>query len=445
MLGALILQIILIAVNAIFAGAEIAVVSMNSVKLKAAVEQGNKKARVLLRLTENPARFLATIQVVITLAGYVGSAYATDNFAEPLVNGLVSLGVPIPKNVLRSACPLVISLIMSYFSIVFGELIPKRIAMQNKEGVSYGLSGLLSLVSKIFFPLVWLLTVSTNLVLKLLHVDVQEEEQVSEEEIKMIVSTSYSQGEIESNENELIQNVFEFNDLELEEICTHRTQVEWLSMEDTPEEWDEIIYSSYHSKFPVCGDSLDHIVGVLDSRIYLRSKDHSREEVMKTAVKKPFFVLESMKADDLFFKMKQTGHYFAVVIDEYGGFTGIVTLRDLMEILVGDLDDEPSEESEPDDIRQLDENTWLIQGSADLTEVDEALGTDLDQEDCDTFSGYLLNALGGEVPDAGATFTLDEKGLTIEARMGTGHLVQEAKVTRQPQQVLEPMDGETSS
>ncbi|MGI5957838.1 MAG: hemolysin family protein [Massiliimalia sp.] len=428
MLGAILLQVILIGVNAVFAGAEIAVVSMNGVKLKNAAEQGNRKAQVLLRLTENPARFLATIQVAITLSGYLGSAYATDNFSEPLVHGIMSLGIPVSEQVLRSVCPLVISLIMAYFGIVFGELIPKRIAMQNKEGVSYGLSGLLSVIAKIFVPLVWLLTASTNFFLKLMHIDTQAEEQVSEEEIRMIVSTSCSQGEIESNENELIQNVFEFNDVSLEEICTHRTEVEYLSLEDTDEEWEQLIFSSRHSMFPVCGERQDHIMGILDSRIYLRSQSRSREHILKTAVKKPFFVLEGMKADDLFFAMKQSGNYFAVVLDEYGGFTGIVTLRDLMEILVGELED-VSEPEKPEDIRQIDEHTWLIQGCADLEEIDDLFQTHLAEDEYDTFSGYLLDALGGQVPDEGEDFELELGNMKIYATMGKGHRVQEARVT----------------
>ena len=232
MIFALLLQIILICVNAVFAGAEIAVVSMNGATLQARAEEGNRKAKVLMRLVENPSRFLATIQVAITLAGYLGSAYATDSFADPLVDLLHSWNVPISEGTLRSFCPLVITLIMSFFSIVFGELVPKRIAMQNKEKVSYALSGTLSFISKAFAPLVWLLTNSTNLVLRLCRIDPEEEEEVTEEEIRMMVSQSLSQGQIEQDENAMIQNIFDFNDVTLDEICTHRKDVTVLYLDD---------------------------------------------------------------------------------------------------------------------------------------------------------------------------------------------------------------------
>ena len=431
MIFALLLQIILICVNAVFAGAEIAVVSMNGATLQARAEEGNRKAKVLMRLVENPSRFLATIQVAITLAGYLGSAYATDSFADPLVDLLHSWNVPISEGTLRSFCPLVITLIMSFFSIVFGELVPKRIAMQNKEKVSYALSGTLSFISKAFAPLVWLLTNSTNLVLRLCRIDPEEEEEVTEEEIRMMVSQSLSQGQIEQDENAMIQNIFDFNDVTLDEICTHRKDVTGLDLEDDLDVWDEKINQTSYDCYPVYKESQDQIMGVLDAKKYLRMANRTKEEVLKKTVLKPLFVLEGMKADHLLLKMKQTKTTFAIVLDEYGGFVGVVTLKDLLVLLVEDLEEE-SHSNESEGIVLLEDHTWRIQGDAMVEDVNKILGLQLSDEEYDTFSGYVLDALGGTLPDSNTCFDIKTQDMMIKARMGNDHRVEEAIV-----QVLE--------
>lgn len=436
MIFALLLQIILICVNAVFAGAEIAVVSMNGATLQARAEEGNRKAKVLMRLVENPSRFLATIQVAITLAGYLGSAYATDSFADPLVDLLHSWNVPISEGTLRSFCPLVITLIMSFFSIVFGELVPKRIAMQNKEKVSYALSGTLSFISKAFAPLVWLLTNSTNLVLRLCRIDPEEEEEVTEEEIRMMVSQSLSQGQIEQDENAMIQNIFDFNDVTLDEICTHRKDVTGLNLEDDLDVWDEKINQTSYDCYPVYKESQDQIIGVLDAKKYLRMADRTKEEVLKKTVLKPLFVLEGMKADHLLLKMKQTKTTFAIVLDEYGGFVGVVTLKDLLVLLVEDLEEE-GQSNESEGIVLLEDHTWRIQGDAMVEDVNKILGLQLSDEEYDTFSGYVLDALGGTLPDSNACFDIRTEDMLIKARMGNDHRVEEAIV-----QILEKEEQE---
>lgn len=436
MIFALLLQIILICVNAVFAGAEIAVVSMNGATLQARAEEGNRKAKVLMRLVENPSRFLATIQVAITLAGYLGSAYATDSFADPLVDLLHSWNVPISEGTLRSFCPLVITLIMSFFSIVFGELVPKRIAMQNKEKVSYALSGTLSFISKAFAPLVWLLTNSTNLVLRLCRIDPEEEEEVTEEEIRMMVSQSLSQGQIEQDENAMIQNIFDFNDVTLDEICTHRKDVTGLDLEDDLDVWDEKINQTSYDCYPVYKESQDQIIGVLDAKKYLRMADRTKEEVLKKTVLKPLFVLEGMKADHLLLKMKQTKTTFAIVLDEYGGFVGVVTLKDLLVLLVEDLEEE-GQSNESEGIVLLEDHTWRIQGDAMVEDVNKILSLQLSDEEYDTFSGYVLDALGGTLPDSNACFDIKTEDMLIKARMGNDHRVEEAIV-----QILEKEEQE---
>lgn len=427
MLKPLILLIILIFLNAAFASAEIAVISMKDARLKKLTDEGNSKAIKLTALTKQPARFLATIQVAITLASLLQSAFAAENFAGPLVSILTDAGVTISESVLRSVCVIVITLILAYFNLVFGELVPKRVAMKKAESMALGMANVLYLVSKIFAPLVWLLTASTNLMLRLLGMNPEEEgETVTEEEIRMMLAEGKEKGTIPTEENELIQNVFEFNDISVEEICTHRRDVSLLSMSETETEWDEVIGSTRHTYYPVCRENSDDIIGVLDSRDYFRLQEKKREYVMKRAVEKAVFIPESMKANVLFRKMKQTRNYFAVIIDEYGGMAGIITLHDLVEALVGDLD-EKEECFKPADIEQISETTWRIQGCADLEEVSEVLERTFPTDIYDTFNGYVCDRLG-RVPANGESLEWEGDGLHIAVKDVKNHIIGECVV-----------------
>ena len=403
--GSLILQIVLIAINAIFACVEIAVVSVNDTKLEKMVSDGNKKAIRLQKLTSQPSRFLATIQVAITLSGFLGSAFAADNFSEPLVAWLLSIGVPIPERTLDTIAVVLITLILSYVTLIFGELVPKRVAMNKTEAIALGLSGLITFFSKLFAPLVWLLTASTNGVLRILGIDPNEkEDEVTEEEIRMMVDAGSEKGAIDCEEKELIQNVFEFNDISVEEICTHRTDVSMLWMDESIDEWEEIIHESRHSYFPVCGEDVDDIIGILDAKDYFRLKEKNHEIIMREAIKPAYFVPENVKASTLFQNMKKSGNYFAVVLDEYGGMEGIITVRDLIEELVGDL----SEEQEADrqqEIEQVSDDTWKILGTTQLDDVADALDVELPVDEYDTFGGYIFGELG-TVPDDGSQFEM---------------------------------------
>ena len=285
MITAIILQVILIFLNAVFASAEIAVISTNENKLEKLAEAGDKRAGRLIKLTSRPAKFLSTIQVAITLAGLLGSAFAADNFAAPLTDALIAAGIGIPRGTLNTICVIVITLILSYFSIVFGELIPKRIAMRRAEKMALGLSGLLKFVSVFFAPLVWLLTVSTNGVLRLFGIRPDEEESpATEEEIMLMVESSSEHGAINAKENELIQNVFEFNDTSVGEVCTHRKDTAILFTTDSEEEWRNTLNENYHTYYPVCGKDADDVIGILNTKIYFRLEDQSRENVLERAV-----------------------------------------------------------------------------------------------------------------------------------------------------------------
>ncbi|MBQ4085683.1 MAG: HlyC/CorC family transporter [Clostridia bacterium] len=424
----LVLQVVLIALNAVFACAEIAILSINEQKLEKMAEEGNKKAAKLARLTSQPARFLATIQVSITLAGFLGSAFAADNFAERLVNWLVGIGCPVPLSLLNTVSVVLITLILSYFTLVFGELVPKRVAMRKSEQIALGISGLVSGISVVFKPIVSLLTVSTNAVLRLMHIDPDaQDETVTEEEIRMMVDAGEENGAIDAEEKEIIQNVFAFDDLTAGEIATHRTDVSILWTEESMEEWEKIIHDKRHTMYPVCGETADDVLGLLNAKDYFRLADKSRENVLKL-IRPAYFVPEGVKADVLFRNMRKNRSRIAIVLDEFGGMQGVITLNDLLEQLVGDLEDgdEPVQAAE---IEKLGENTWRISGSAELDEVAEQLEIELPVDDYDTFGGFAFSSLG-MVPDDGTVHELDVDELHIRIEKVLDHKVVTALVTK---------------
>ena len=432
MLGLIILQLVLIALNAIFACAELAVLSINETKLERMADQGDKRAKRLFKLTREPAKFLATIQVAITLSGFLGSAFAADGFSEPLVDWVLGLGVNIPRATLDSIAVVVITLILSYFTLVFGELVPKRIAMKKAKALGLSISGLVNGISVVFRPIVWFLSVSTNATLRLLGLDPNEvDEQVNEEEILMMVDAGSEKGAIDEQEKTFIQNVFEFDDLTAKEIAVHRTEVTILWMEDSMEEWAMTIHDSRHTLYPVCQDSADNIIGILNAKDYFRLDDKSRAHIMHNAVKTPFFVPETIKADVLFRKMKKTRNIMAIVLDEYGGMVGIITLNDLIEQLVGDLGEDTAEEAaaEPH-VEQMNENTWAIIGNVELYDIEQALDVDIGMEDVDTFTGLVFGELDMIPHDGEQDIELDFKGLHIHIKKVEDHQISYATVTK---------------
>ena len=424
----LLLQLILILLNAVFACAEIAVISISEAKLEKLSDSGNKRAKRLLSLTSQPARFLATIQIGITLAGFMGSAFAADSFAQKLVDLFVRIGIPLRLTVLRPVSVVIITLALSYITLVLGELVPKRIAMQKAEAIGLGLSGLVYAISKILKPIVWLLTVSTNGMLRLFGFDPDaQDDGVTEEEIRIMVDASSSKGEIDEEEREFIHNIFEFDDLTAQRLMTHRTDVTMLWMEDKDSEWEQTIIESRHSIYPICKDSQDNIVGVLNTKDYFRLADRSRENVMANAVKAPQFVPENVSADILLRNMKKNRNHFAVVMDEYSGMSGIITINDLLEQLVGDFDDETDESEDMTIIEQIDENTWNISGFADMEEVEEAIGKNLPRDEYETFAGMVLSILG-YIPEDGSTPEIEAHGLYIQITSMKDHRMETAIV-----------------
>lgn len=424
----LLLQFILIIINALFAGAEIAVISMNDNKLAKLSAMGDKRAVRLSELTAQPARFLSTIQVGITLAGFLASAFAANNFSGMMVDWLVRSGVTISPAKLDTIAVVTITLILSYFTLVLGELVPKRIAMRKAEKMALAMSGLIYFVAKLFAPLVWLLTVSTNGILHLLGIDpYADDEVITEEEIRMMVDAGSEKGAISHNEKDMIQNIFEFNDKDAEDIMTHRTEVSVLWMDETDEQWESTITESKHSIYPVCDGSTDNIIGVLKAKEYFRIKDRNREKVLETAVKPAWFVPETVRADVLFRNMKNSRNHFAIVLDEYGGMNGIITMNDLLEEIVGELDDDDSIPEDSPLIERIDSHTWKIQGTAPLDLVSVHLGIALPEDEYDTFGGLIFGLLG-TVPDDGSTPELEEYGMNIKVTEIRNHRLETAVV-----------------
>jgi len=424
----LLLQLLLIALNAVFASAEIAVISMNDVRLQSLAAGGDKKARRLSKITSSPAKFLATIQVAITLSGFLGSAFAADNFADRLTARLISWGVSIPEATLRTLCVILITVILSFFTLVLGELVPKRIAMKKAEPLALGISGLLSFISKIFAPIVWLLSVSTNGILRLLGIDPNDtDETVTEEEIRMMIDAGSEKGTIDEDEKELLQNVFEFDDLTAGEIATHRTDVAILWIEE-PEEWEQTIIDSRHTIFPVCHETADEIIGVVNAKDFFALRgDKTR---LSSIIRKAYLVPESVKADVLFSNLKKRHEQLAIVLDEHGGMEGVVTLTDILECIVGDFDEDTlAENNGQPDVVQLDENRWQVSGGASIDDVNEKLSLTLDDEDYDTFGGYVLSILGA-IPADHSSFTVEDDDLVIRVTSVLEHRIEMTEVTK---------------
>ena len=428
LIGPIILQVVLIVLNAIFASSEIAVISSNKAGLENLAQDNNKRAKMLLSLTENPSKFLSTIQVAITLSALLGSAYAADNFATPLVALIVKAGVSIDPEVIRTVCVLVITLVLSFFSIVFGELVPKRMAMKNPPKTALRVAPLLYVVSVLFKPFVWVLTKTTNGVLRLLRINPNEQnDAVTEEEIRIMLRDSSDRGEIDRVENQLIQNVFEFDDISVDEICTHRKDAHILYVDDTFANWTKLISETRHSFYPVCGENADDVVGILNVKRFFRTNCQSIKDALSKALDKPCFVPENMKTDMLFAEMKKTRNYYAIVVDEYGGTSGVVTMHDLLEVLVGDLNDK--DDVVLVDIKKLEENKWQILGSALIEDVTKEL--EIEIEDCfyDTFGGYIIGILG-TIPEDGSKLDIETELLNISILKIDEHRIEKTIVTK---------------
>lgn len=393
----LLLLFVLIIVNAFFAMSEIAIISLNDTKMQKLAEEGNKKAKQIVKLTANSSNFLSTIQIGVTLAGFLTSASASQTFADMLTNALANhfqfcrtyIGAVGVMSVI------VITIVTSYFSLVLGELAPKRIAMQIPEKVSFKVVGVLLFVARATKPFVKILSLSTNAVVRIFGFDPNaDEENVTEEEIRMMVDVGGEKGVIEDSQKEMIDNIFEFDDLDAGDIMTHRTEMTAIEITKSLAEVAELAIENGYSRIPVYEDDPDSIVGVLYAKDLLKyvGKSIPKDLTIEKIMRKTLYVPETQLCADLFKAMNESHTQFAVVVDEYGGTAGIVTLEDVLESIVGNIQDEYDDEEE--EIRKIDETTFTVEGTTDLDEIDELVGAELPDGDYDTIGGFVISLLG---------------------------------------------------
>ncbi len=390
--------IVLILINAFFAASEIALISLNDNKVKAMAESGDKKAKMLYTLLNEPSRFLATIQIGITLAGFLASAFAAGSFAGRLAEVLYDMGAPIPKDLLETLSVVIITLILSYFTLVLGELVPKRLALQKAEEISMIAVYPLTFLSKVTSPFVKLLTMSMNVVVRLFGVDPNaEDENVTEEEIRMMIDVGEEKGTIQQAEKVMINNIFEFNNKTVSDIMTHRTSIIAIPIDYSLKHTISIVTSERYTRFPVYEKNMDDIIGILHSKDLIQFVEDCEEDNfnLRKLLRTPYFVLESKNIDELFKEMQERNIHMAVATDEYGGTDGIVTIEDLIEEIVGNIFDEYDE---PDldevEIEVIQQGVYLMSGTVSLYKVEDLLKVVLPTEKFDTLSGFMIGELG---------------------------------------------------
>lgn len=393
MISQLIVLIILILINAYFAASEIAFISLNDAKIEKKAKEGNKKAKQIEKMLKTPSKFLATIQIGITLAGFLSSAFASETFADKIAPYLYNMIPAISLGVWKSISIIFITIILSFFTLVFGELVPKRLAMKHYEKISFATIGVIRTISIITAPFVKLLTSVTNGISKIFGVGENEEETVTEEEIKMMIDQGEESGTIKEDEKELINNVFEFNDITVSEIMRHRKDIFAVDINiSTDELLEELSKEEYrYSRIPVYDETIDEIKGVLYVKDVLKNINKKTFKV-KNVIKDAYFISQNRLINEVFKELQKNKKQLAIILDEYGGTAGIVTMEDILEELVGDIYDEyDKEESE---YEKIDENTYILSGSMPIFDVNKLLEADIPEGEFDTISGFLQDRLG---------------------------------------------------
>ncbi len=408
-MGQLILILLLTGTNAFFASAEMAIVSVNKSKIRRLSEEGNSKARLLERFIDEPSRFLSTIQIGITLAGFFSSASAATGLSSHVAKWMQQLGIPFSGEIAMIG----VTLMLSYFTLVFGELVPKRIALKKSETIALSSVKTIYLVSLIAKPFIKILSLSTLFVLKVTgNSQDNAEEKISEEEIRALVSQSKQDGCIEDEEEVMIDKVFEFNDRIVKEIMTPRKDIFVINIQEDIEVILDKITEFNYSRIPVYEDNIDHIIGLLYTKDLIKEarKVGFHAINIRNILRTPYFIPESKKINELFKNFKESKNHIAILIDEYGGFSGIVTMEDLVEEVMGDIDDEYDIEKLK--IEQMDEKTYLVNGSTGIHDLKYTLGLELPEGEYDTLNGFLTTYMGA-IPDEGVEVALEDIKYTI--------------------------------
>ena len=412
MISQLIVLTILILINAYFAASEIAFISLNDAKIEKQAKEGNKKAKQIEKMLKTPSKFLATIQIGITLAGFLSSAFASETFADKIAPYLYNIIPAISLGVWKSLAIIFITIILSFFTLVFGELVPKRLAMKHYEKISFATIGVIRTISILTAPFVKLLTSVTNGISKIFGVGENEEETVTEEEIKMMVDQGEERGTIKEDEKELINNVFEFNDITVSEIMRHRKDIFAVDINISTEELlEELSKEEYrYSRIPVYDETIDEIKGILYVKDVLKNINKKTFKV-KNVIKDAYFISQNRLINEVFRELQKNKKQLAIILDEYGGTAGIVTMEDILEELVGDIYDEyDKEESE---YEKIDENTYILSGSMPIFDVNKLLEADIPEGEFDTISGFLQDKLG-RIPDDKENPVIETKKVTYK-------------------------------
>ena len=392
MITQIIVLIILIALNAFFAASEIAYIALNDAKIEKQAKEGNKKAQQIQKMLETPSKFLSTIQIGITLAGFLSSAFASDAFASklaPVLNNAIPIGIGAWQNI----SIIIITIILSFFTIIFGELVPKRLAMKHYEKIAFATIGAIKTISVITAPFVKLLSVTTNAISKIFGVGENEEEIVTEEEIKMMVDQGKEDGTIQEDEKEYINNVFEFNDIVASEIMTHRTDIFAVDINTSAAELlEEIIKDDCkHSRIPVYDETIDEIKGILYVKDIIKNITKKTFKI-KNIMKEAYFVSQNKLINGIFKELQKSKRQMAIVVDEYGGTAGLITMEDILEEIVGDIYDEYDDIEE--EYEKIDDKTYIVSGKMPIYDVNKLLNSNIPEGDYDTLSGYLQEELG---------------------------------------------------
>lgn len=407
--------LLLIAVNAFFAASEIALISLNDNKLKIMADEGNKKAKHLVKLLSEPSRFLATIQIGITLAGFLASAFAAESFSDPIVEVLKDFNLPLSDSVLKVTTVAIITMILSYFTLVLGELVPKRIAMQKADSIAFFVVTPLSILSKVTSPFVKFLTLSTNAFVRVFGIDPNaEEENVTEEEIRMMIDVGEEKGTIHEREKMMINNIFEFNDKTAEHIMTHRMELVSIPVTAKLEEIIEMIDQEKYTRIPVFEENIDNIIGILhvkDLISLINNEAGIKNFDLNEIIRKPFLIPVHKKIDELFVELQLAKTHMAIVIDEYGGTAGILTIEDLVEEIVGNIFDEYDEEEI--ELKEINATTFEVNGMISLSELEKPLDVELPTDEFETLNGFLIS-LFGNIPPKGKVTEIKYKHLRIQ-------------------------------
>lgn len=417
--------------NAFFAASEIAIISLNDAKVRRDAEQGDKMSRVLRKFIDEPGRFLATIQVGVTLAGFLASAFAAVTFAQPIARWFASrTWCPLALGTVEGIATVVVTVILAFLTLILGELVPKRIAMQYSETLARFVARPLRFISSVAKPFVSLLNFVTNRVLLLFGLNpTQGHGNVSEEEIRMMVDIGGENGSIEPQEKEMIENVFEFNNKTAGEIMVHRLDIAALPVDVDEAEIRQTIRKSGFSRIPVYNGTIDNIMGILNTRDYLIRALEDRHPKVIELLRKPFFVPETIRTDVLFRQMQKSKQSLAIVLDEFGGTCGLVTIEDLLEEIVGEIYDEYDVNVLPPSIVKLSETDFRLAGETEIDDAADALGVEIPEGDFNTLGGFILDRLGS-IPTAGVQLSLPDLNLEMTVETMDGNRIDSVFVHR---------------